>query len=345
MEACLYRLPQEVVDIIVDYVVELCSHPSSSKRHRIPSTTLSPRTVKALIRLSLASRIFRRQCLVHLFRRLDVQVDEAYDADAVNKIQRTLDLFKSSPELAKFVREVKLEMDFGNVESDHPILQGPIDPSEWRESSGRMVRRKEVQAALAKLVAMLGRLESVELAHFPMPFRFLWASADDWRCSVEWGAVRREVRKALMRMMAVRSVESLKRIRISGMADVPLGMLAKMRVLRDVEIPSSMTTLAVGEDDAAGLQLSWRLRYLNAASGLDVLGSDLVVLSGVYQQLTHLRLVIGTMEANLLAWKIITCARDTLVSVKLDYSPHRSEPDLSTTFLHSTHLALSDAAP
>lgn len=328
--------------MIVDYVVELYSHPGSSKRYRIPNASLSPRTVKALTRLSSASRLFRRQCLVYLFRRLDVQVDDAYDEDAVKKMERTLDLFKGAPELATFVREVKVDMDFGNVSSDHPILQGPIDPGEWRASSLRMARRKEVQAAIAKLVPMLGRLESVELSHAPMPFHFLWTSADDWRGSVEWGAVRREVRKALMRMMVVRSADNLKRLRISGFADVPLCMLAKLRVLRHMEIPNSTTTLAVGEEDAAGLQLPWRLGFLNAASGMDVLGSHFVMLSGAYQQLTHLRLVIGTMETNNLAWNIINCARETLVSVKLDYSPHRSEPNFSTSFLLFTLLHLSD---
>lgn len=327
----LYRLPQEVVDMVVDYVVELHSHPSSPKRPRLRNASLAPRTVKALTKLSATSRLFRRQCLVHLFRKLDVRVDEAYDEATLKKVERTLNLFKGAPELPTFVRELCIAMDCGNLSNDHPILDGPIDPAEWRESSRRMARRKAIQSALAKVLAMLGKLEGVEIAHVPMPFHFLWTSTDDWRRSVEWGAVRRELRKALTRMVVVRSAETLRRLRISGFANVPLRMLGRLRVLEDLEIPSSTTTLAVSEEEE--VRIPWKLSSLNAASALDVLGSDSVALSGVYHQLTHLRLVIGTVEGYSLAWNIITSARETLISVKLDYSPHRSEPNLGTPFL------------
>ncbi|KAJ3523793.1 hypothetical protein NMY22_g11282 [Coprinellus aureogranulatus] len=326
--AYIQMLPQEIVDMIVDSVVELTLEPVSSKTRRIQAhETLLPRVIKALTALSSASRLFRRRCLVHLFRKLNIHVDEAYDESAVEKAERTLSLFKTTPELAMFVKEVKVEMDFGNISSDHPILEGPIAPAEWRVSSCRMEKRKAIQTSLTKVVAMLGKLDALELVHTPMPFHFLWTSTSEWRSSVLWGAVRRELRKALTRMMAVRSEASLKKLRIVGFGRVPVQMLAKLKALEDLQIPNSTTTLEYdGEDEE--LEIPWKLRSLNAASGLDVLGSELASLDGAYNQLAHLRLVIGTMESNSCAWNIIACARETLISVKLDYSPHATQPNL-----------------
>jgi hypothetical protein len=266
---------------------------------------------------------------VHLFKRLEMNVGQEYDGNAMWKVERTVGLFKMAPELATFVRELKVEMDFGNMSSDHPILEGPIDPDEWRSSSVRISRRKVIQGALSKMFAMLNQLDGLEIVHVPMPFRFLWAANDDGRCSVEWGSVRREMRKALTRMMVVRSTESLKRVRISGLGHMPLGLLANLKALKDLEIPNPTTTLASNQEE----HIPWRLRGLNAASGLDVLGLDHVVLSGVYNHLTHLRVVIGTMESNSAVWNIAHYARETLVSWKLEYSPSRREPDLSE-FIH-----------
>ena len=322
--ASLYQLPQETIDIVVDFVAGASTLDSKTRQHS-PSTQLSSSAVRTLTKLSSTSRIFRRQCIVHLFKRLDMNVGQEYDENALRKIEQTVELFKRAPELATFVRELKVEMDFGNMSSDHPILEGPIDPDEWRSSSARISRRKEIQGALSKVFAMLNRLSGLELVHVPMPFRFLWAANDDRRCSVEWGAVRRETRKALTRMMVVRSTESLKRIRISGFGHMPLGLLARLTALKDLEIPSPTTTLASNQEE----HIPWRLRRLNAASGLDVLGLGHVVLSGVHNHLTHLRVVIGTMESNFAVWNIAHCARETLVSCKLEYSPSRREPNLS----------------
>ncbi|KAJ3527668.1 hypothetical protein NMY22_g9699 [Coprinellus aureogranulatus] len=307
--AYIQMLPQEIVDMIVDSVVELTLEPVTSKTRRIQAhETLPPRVIKALTALSSTSRLFRRRCLVHLFRRLNIYVDEAYDESAVEKVERTLSLFKTTPELAMFVKELKVEMDFGNISSDHPILEGPIAPAEWRVSSCRMEKRKAIQTSLTKVVAMLGKLDALELVHIPMPFPF----------SVD-------VNERVEELCSVGSREE----GVAEGADEDDGctMLAKLKALEDLQIPNSTTTL---EYDGEGeeLEIPWKLRSLNAASGLDVLGSELASLSGAYNRLTHLRLVIGTMESNSCAWNIIACARETLISVKLDYSPHATQPNL-----------------
>ncbi|KAF6763714.1 hypothetical protein DFP72DRAFT_873238 [Ephemerocybe angulata] len=329
-------LPQETIDMIVDTVAQ----PLYSSDNRLTTTRYTNSDVtmarKTLQNLSLTSPRFRRQSRVHLFRKLRVKNTEDGGRE---ELETTLERWSAAPELASFARAVEVCMDFRSCRA--------LGPQALRGGTGTTLRR-ENQGLLAKVLAQVHNIQEIDFAHVPLfdgnDLRG-YADVEERRIVVKWDGIRKDLRKAMTRMLVVRSGESLKRFKVSGFKEVPLRDLASLKSLERLEIPSSTMTFAVdGGDRAWGNaqtpELPWNLTSLNAASGFNVLGNPLS--AGIYERLTELRLVIGTMEANSAAWNIVDGARNTLKSLKLDYSPHRTQPNLIFNCLGETKYAPRD---
>ncbi|KAF5334529.1 hypothetical protein D9611_013816 [Ephemerocybe angulata] len=328
MRRSVESLPQETIDMIVDTVAQplYSSDNRFTTRHTNSDVTLARKTLQTL---SLTSPRFRRQCRVHLFRKLRVRNTEDGGRE---ELEITLERWSAAPELASFVRAVEVCMDFRSCRA--------LGPQALRGGAGTTLRR-ENQGLLAKVLAQVHNIQEIDFAHVPLfdgnDLRG-FADSEERRIVVKWDGIRKDLRKAMTRMLVVRSGESLKRFKVSGFKEVPLRDLASLKSLERLEIPSSTMTFAVDDGDRAWgpaqtMELPWKLTSLNAASGFTVLGNPLS--AGIYERLTELRLVIGTMEANSAAWNIVEGARNTLKSLKLDYSPHRTQPNLSKHPSHS----------
>lgn len=247
---------------------------------------------------------------MHLFRKLRVVLklgrrsrsklnSTLQGADTNTYLLQTLDLFQKNSILATCVKEVEVEFDFGKVAA----------PSHrWGAAwfgDADIEAVKQGQSLLSRLFAMLRRLERLKLVHVSLG------------PSVDWtNGINQELREALHRMIVMRSEGSLKSLTVVGFRRLAVAeVLAPLKVLEHLEVPGS-TSLHVPDGP---MEMPWKLKSLSAASGFD--GLHPLNRIGSYNNLRQLSLVIGTVDDHVVAWTIIGAASQTLVALKLDYSP------------------------
>ncbi|RXW14783.1 hypothetical protein EST38_g11072 [Candolleomyces aberdarensis] len=315
-------LPQEIIDIIVDNValspLALSSPIQAEFTTSGTSTPLS--SIQTLKTLSITSPIFLNRCRSHLFRRLRVSLklgrrsrgksnSTLQGAEANTYLLRTLDLFQKKPILATFVRKVEVVFDFGKVAATSHRWSAA-----WFGDAD-VEAVKKGQASLSRLFPMFQKLERLKLVHLSL------GSSVDWSNGIE-----KDLRMALFRMIVLSSGGSLKSLTLVGFQDLPMEVLASLKALEHLEIPRSTSVRFPQNGEVGPLEMPWKLRSLSAACGLGVL--DPSNGNGMYSRLRQLSLVIGTVDDHVVAWNIIGIAAQTLVALKLDYTPRADEPNL-----------------
>ncbi|RXW18898.1 hypothetical protein EST38_g6963 [Candolleomyces aberdarensis] len=305
MTSIVNALPQETLDEIVDLTAVLLAPPC-----------YSPQILSTLI---ATSRYFQHRARTHLYRRINVAYRAIHDN---SRLERVVDVFQTKRELASYVKELTIRYHLKDVTLEKAGTFDNIQDVSTHVRKG--------QALLTDLFGMLGRLEVVDIFHYPMAFKGYSLA------NVLWGEFEKPLVIALIGMLVGRSANTLNTLKVTGIQNFPLSVLFALHSLENL-VFGPTGTVDDGETPVPDI-VPWKLKSLFATCSSRFLRAHPSLVSTTYSQMTHLRLVFDQARSFVNGWDAINAASETLVALVIEHHADYRFPLLNAGEAKATSL-------
>jgi hypothetical protein len=291
MPSAIDSLPQETVDAIVDFAIQ-------------PASQGPSHCAGILSTLIATSRHFQHRSWMHLYRRITLLHNHQFSVWKLkDHLESTVDLFENARDLSRYVKEVFLIHDIKDVTlGEYDILD------ERRRDRSVRIAVQDSHGLLATVFSLLGSLEVFKVHHDGIPEGG----------NVLWNDIASPLCKELSAMVAVRSRNTLKTLKMAGIKNIPLPVLCAFPHLESLHVsPFATVDDSVAEESE---EVPWVLKSLSASCSVGFLNPQTKPNLPIYARLTHLRLYFDKPETYVNGWHIIHAASDTLVGLNIQYN-------------------------